>query len=341
MEQPGVLSQAATANPLMMAKALRQSQENPRPNFSRLLNYPQTWGEFGQNVAQAFPISSPEAVRGAAFQAALSAGPLATVWHGSPHRFAPTKNNPLGEFDAAKIGTGEGAQAYGHGHYLADAQKVAQDYAVTLSAKNGNVGGTIDGRPIYEAYKALESKANRLTPAQAAAEYNKLDLLERLGMNELPQDVLRYAKESYGATSPEVSWLTKEVIPKYRGAGSLYKVDLPDDQIAKMLDWDKPLSQQPESVRKALQKHLPDEFEFSNFITGKDLYSKLTNKEGWSPADPNSVGRAMAPVSQRLREMGIPGIRYLDGGSRGAGKGTSNYVVFPGNEGMLKILARE
>lgn len=33
-------------------------------------------------------------------------------------------------------------------------------------------------------------------------------------------------------------------------------------------------------------------------------------------------------------------IRYLDGGSRGAGQGTSNFVVFPGNEGLLQILER-
>ena len=31
------------------------------------------------------------------------------VYHGSPHRFPPTATNPLGEFDASKIGTGEGA----------------------------------------------------------------------------------------------------------------------------------------------------------------------------------------------------------------------------------------
>ena len=35
----------------------------------------------------------------------------ATVWHGSPHKFYA--------FDASKIGTGEGAQAYGHGLYFA------------------------------------------------------------------------------------------------------------------------------------------------------------------------------------------------------------------------------
>lgn len=33
-------------------------------------------------------------------------------------------------------------------------------------------------------------------------------------------------------------------------------------------------------------------------------------------------------------------IRYLDGGSRDAGAGSSNFVVFPGNEGLLKILER-
>jgi hypothetical protein len=41
-----------------------------------------------------------------------------------------------------------------------------------------------------------------------------------------------------------------------------------------------------------------------------------------------------------LRAQGIPGIRYLDGGSRGQGQGTSNYVVFPGEENMLRILER-
>ena len=38
--------------------------------------------------------------------------------------------------------------------------------------------------------------------------------------------------------------------------------------------------------------------------------------------------------------QGIPGVRYLDGGSRVAGQGTSNFVVFPGEEGLLTILER-
>ena len=47
-----------------------------------------------------------------------------------------------------------------------------------------------------------------------------------------------------------------------------------------------------------------------------------------------------AQMVRGLRTAGIPGIRYLDGGSRGAGQGTRNYVVFPGEESLLKILER-
>jgi hypothetical protein len=54
----------------------------------------------------------------------------------------------------------------------------------------------------------------------------------------------------------------------------------------------------------------------------------------------NSISRNAADASAALRQAGIPGIRYLDGGSRGQGQGSSNYVVFPGNENMLRILER-
>jgi hypothetical protein len=37
-----------------------------------------------------------------------------------------------------------------------------------------------------------------------------------------------------------------------------------------------------------------------------------------------------------LLQAGIPGIKYLDEGSRGAGKGTRNYVVF--DPSTVKIL---
>jgi len=44
----------------------------------------------------------------------------AIVWHGSPHNILPKPGGKYPEFDMSKIGTGEGAQAYGHGMYTAE-----------------------------------------------------------------------------------------------------------------------------------------------------------------------------------------------------------------------------
>ena len=155
-----------------------------------------------------------------------------------------------------------------------------------------------------------------------------------------------------------------ELIKLYqeKSKGNLYKVDLPDNQIAKMLDWDKPLSQQSPEVQTAMVdrlKAIPED-SFSDWtqaayrdkaidaftnpessdITGGGLYKFLQAQlVGLNPNSAvGSKGQDLA--SDYLRQAGIPGIRYLDGGSRGTGAGTSNFVVFPGNENMLTILER-
>ena len=54
------------------------------------------------------------------------------VWHGSPHDH--------NKFDSTKIGTGEGAQAYGYGHYFAESKDVAEYYKNVLSSRfDGNI----------------------------------------------------------------------------------------------------------------------------------------------------------------------------------------------------------
>jgi hypothetical protein len=50
---------------------------------------------------------------------------LIRAYHGSPHKFE--------EFDIRKIGTGEGAQAYGRGLYFAENEDIAKHYRDTLS----------------------------------------------------------------------------------------------------------------------------------------------------------------------------------------------------------------
>jgi hypothetical protein len=75
----------------------------------------------------------------------------------------------------------------------------------------------------------------------------------------------------------------------------------------------------------------------SDEITGKKLYELLASSD--ELAGKGQFGKA---ASEELARRGIPGIRYLDAGSRGqGGSGTRNFVVFPGEEKKVKILKRE
>ena len=47
-----------------------------------------------------------------------------TVFHGSPAKFQ--------KFDPTKIGSGEGAQSYGYGHYVAESPKTAESFAAAI-----------------------------------------------------------------------------------------------------------------------------------------------------------------------------------------------------------------
>lgn len=51
------------------------------------------------------------------------------VYHGSPHKFD--------QFSSSKIGTGEGATAYGHGLYFAESRDVAEAYKKALAKDGG------------------------------------------------------------------------------------------------------------------------------------------------------------------------------------------------------------
>ena len=301
------------------------------------------------------------------------AGPASELitYHGTPHKFPPTERNPLGEFDAAKIGTGEGAQAYGHGLYFAENPMVAKNYLQTGGTGQFLTLKMKDGTEIY---------GPNLTQAHLDAA-KALDIGKQQA-GQFPHNTAYYAKKN---ATPEVAALIDEIKSfGYKSQASLYKVDLPDALIAKMLDWDKPLSQQPATVREALKRRITsveptDKFDMGGNALLRDnrlgQYDKTrshpwileassangTSAFGLSQKDVDRMfGRkdvanltgeqiisrlaqqqgGQAAASKYLADLGIPGIRYLDQGSRAGNKGTSNFVVFPGSESMLNILER-
>jgi hypothetical protein len=120
-----------------------------------------------------------------------------------------------------------------------------------------------------------------------------------------------------------------------QNGGYLYKVDIPDEQIAKMLDWDKPLTTTPNG-RAALDGLMPKLDKESAQLLKQD--AARLDGSGLVTWAQRVYGKDGA--SAYLQSHGIPGVRYLDAGSRGAEGGTSNFVVFPGNENMMTILER-
>jgi hypothetical protein len=298
----------------------------------------QTMGTIGEALSGVVPIfasaKAPQIARGLLQMGENALAPAtnnrqlgAVVYHGSPHKFDA--------FDASKIGTGEGAQAYGHGLYFAESPDVAKSYRDVLAGadKRFELGGRVVDPRMMDSFEsnALQALAYGQTPKQALANY------EAQGVSDSALKRLATILDDFSAKGVKV-----QEIPK--GDASLYKVDLPDNAIAKMLDWDKPLSQQPVNVQSYLAKSNPDMYhptggDYDAMEMGQQIYRRLHE-------DAIRTGKALPAkekelqVVNQLRQAGIPGIRYLDQGSRGAGTGTSNYVVFPQNEGLLKILER-
>ena len=89
------------------------------------------------------------------------------AYHGSPAKFAPVEGKPLGAFDDRFINTGEGAQAYGYGHYLAENEGVAQGYRKKLSGPRPDHTGEI--APEFKAALNAEDYLGFDSPRQAIA----------------------------------------------------------------------------------------------------------------------------------------------------------------------------
>jgi hypothetical protein len=281
--------------------------------------------------------------------------PTLDVYHGTPHTFPPTERNPLGEFDASKIGTGEGAQAYGLGIYTAEAPATAIEYqrklSSTGSAKNlaNQFGGVDEG--LAEAKRRVESYKQLIADGGGGAMSRAKSMLQISEKNVADLQAVK-------AGLPE-------------NTGSLYKVDLPDAMIPKMLDYDKPLSKQPKIMKAltpeamGLKLRVAPEGGFMSYVspdgvpiglqvkgaTPENFRKKWLDRIAEFGEAEGGAGRvigylggnsptAAAQVSEALRQAGIPGIKYLDEASRAKGEGTRNFVTFPGEEKNLTILER-
>ena len=243
------------------------------------------------------------------------------AYHSSPHDFD--------RFDLSKIGTGEGAQAYGHGLYFAENPAV--------SGQGGQYWNQFSNR-----FTGPEGTAATYLRAAGFDREKAADLM-RKSVSSLEQDMTKLSGSElsdYRALHGD-RLKTLKLLESGQPVGPrTYEVNINADP-AHMLDWDKPLRNQPSKdilQRIADQQNQWGHGPFANVSpergTGSDIYHALGQWEGSKPA-----------ASAALQEAGIPGIKYLDEGSRNArpvlktdragnvisseyAPPTSNYVVF-------------
>jgi hypothetical protein len=319
------------------------------------------------------------------------------AFHGSPHDFPPVRElempdgavvyqhmddavpegaqviaeHPLGRFDMSKLGTGEGAQAYGQGLYFAESEDLARGYRDQLTKPR-----------VQRAQRLLSNSGNDV---DLAIENAKKEI-DRLKSLDLTPETGSSKRESLISLQEEkIAELTKLKNTGQMSKGSMYEVNIdatPDD----FLDYDKPLSEQSDRVKEALGikgqqnkllalqaksnelqalydkalSNVPSNQSFDDLfgdsaalrsegelLTEKNRIDEeiklLTTPKDFQLGDRKIPIRvqdyfsganliqgqgAASEISKQLLDKGIKGIKYLDQGSRAAGKGTSNYVVF-------------
>lgn len=275
-------------------------------------------------LAQRYPLS----IRGPEQGGASVLDQLA--YHGTPHLFD--------EFKTDRIGTGEGAQAFGYGLYFAENREVAEGYKTVLAPSKQEY--FIDGKPVTKAeLDPIKFMALQAITRPDSYDQNIVERFRGMGATESRLEQLQaYMDELRGRAEY-----------KETEQGNLYTVDIPDEVVARMLDWDKPLSEQPVSVQAALRdatKIVVDEDNFTAEMAigsqiGYERFDRTTGAELYSTLGDRLKRLGLGgdrEVSAFLDSIGIPGIRYLDAGSRADGDGSRNLVVF--NDQNVRVVDR-
>jgi hypothetical protein len=298
-------------------------------NLSDFVNVPQEAFDVGQEIGNTLQGGDPRMlamslIPGKADElvpAVKAAQKQIKAYHGTPHDFE--------KFDLSKIGTGEGAQAYGHGLYFAENEGVARNYRDQLAK-------IPDNDPVANAY----------------------DLVNKYGGD--PDKLIQMMQDSPSEMAQgTVEALKSGAYKTYKPPGHLYEVNINADPDA-FLDWDKPLSEQSETVKRAagsigmedvprtpwtVKETSPGKFTvynvwgerhgtFADKAKAEELAKRRTiehhghGNEFHPISQSAAFGRGKPEVANKLREQGVAGIKYLDAGSRAGGDGSRNYVVF-------------
>lgn len=258
----------------------------------------------------------------------------AAAFHGSPHKFD--------KFSTEKIGTGEGEQAYGHGLYFAGAKEVAEWYRKSLTPRYRSDLILVDEVKL----SALTELGRNVSAIARVKAITALDNTSNLDIDEavsnLQSDATLAGKEKL--VEQGISFLEelrgKKLSRVEKNQGHLYEVELAPAEDEYLL-WDKPLSEQSEKVQKAFTDDMRERFDISDpqeREVGATVYHRIAWQLGQEAVANNEKLDDFRGASEFLHSLGIRGIKYLDGTSRGKGDGNFNYVIFSDDDVAIKAM---
>ena len=251
-----------------------------------------------------------------------------TAYHGTAADFD--------KFDIGKIGTGEGAQAYGRGLYFAESRFSRKEY------KEG-LGKIVKyaGEPLLKGNKQVGTTGNQ-----------DLDDFIMMELGDIDKAIDAAKQPEYGGLDilDELEYIKEQGLVEVEDVGKLYEVNLkvtPNE----LLDLDEPLNKQNKAVKKKIDDlfetpisslNLEESFVKSDFLEGVetigDYIKELKAIQRSIPNPPPFTGNNLTKelkgligakrTADLLDSVGIKGNKYLDQFSRDAKGGTSNYVIF-------------
>lgn len=219
------------------------------------------------------------------YESAEAANRGVVAYHGSPYDFDA--------FDSGRIGTGEGAQSYGHGLYFAEHPEVADQYKDALRDRTYP-----SGSPEFYAVTELEiTKGDR---AQA--------------IENLKEFIGRLSDGPMKVTNEKTMGLLKAGWEPAQGNKYQVKIHANKDDF---LDLDKPLNEQTPKIQAAVKRAMG--------IDHEDKFSQEKSDRIWKEFGGSNAQTAIRNgfiafsddrVSKLLSDAGIPGSKYLDQESR-------------------------
>ena len=256
------------------------------------------------------------------------------AYHGSPHKITD-------KFDLRYVDTGQGAQTFGWGLYF------AQDKATANSYRYSHANRLINPTKM--------EGVDYLAP-QEAKEYIKkhgyvwaYDHMSDWGVIRTVEDVDYFVEYKVGAAFAE----------NVKERGHLYHVEI-DVEEDELLDWDAPLKEQSDFVKKAI-KPIVDYYKSYTWHEWPDGSGSVFDPEGNNSSDIYAFSKeqlediqngtashfydflsaysrpySKKEASQTLLKLGVKGIKYFDGNSRKDAKGTRNFVIF--DDSLVKIV---